>query len=271
MAPDIETFLAEWAQDDHPPAPQTLSAWRRLLSDPSIPASSVAKEAVSHWAQRRVANPDPISIWRLMWDSVQKFTDHNDRIVDFLDELRKLPDCDGAFQSLPGLSEDMTEFIFDYLDHAWSPTIRDAERIGWKNVNLFTVKMHIRGIHSNGSGQLCRGSWVVRKTLEKAPWETFHHADIEDYIESWDSDSDDEEYCKRRDCELETIDIRTLDGWVPAAAQWFIYLGKEMKGRMVYRAMGLLEGKMGVDRGSDCIESKYKKAGKADGGADDEH
>lgn len=95
-------------------------------------------------------------------------------------------------------------------------------------MNAFTAKMHVRDIRPNAIGELSRASWVLRKTLEKAPWEEFHQADIEYYIEDFDTDSEDEEYCSRRDEMLEEIDIRTLDGWVPAAAQWIIYCGKEI-------------------------------------------
>lgn len=117
--PDIDTFLAAWAKDEYPPAPETLSAWKRLLSDPSIPASEIAKEAVSHFVKKQENDPDCTTIWRLLWDTVKQFTDHSDRLLDFLGELQKLPDCAGAFRKLPGMSEDMTEFVFDCTLISW--------------------------------------------------------------------------------------------------------------------------------------------------------
>jgi hypothetical protein len=67
----------------------------------------------------------------------------------------------------------------------------------------------------------------LRKTLEKAPWEKFHHEDIEQELQDLDSDEDDE-YCEVRDRLLEEIDVRALNGWVPAAAQWIKHCGKEI-------------------------------------------
>ncbi|GAB1195402.1 hypothetical protein APSETT444_004661 [Aspergillus pseudonomiae] len=38
----------------------------------------------------------------------------------------------------------------------------------------------------------------------------------------------DEEYNDKRDHFLEEIDIRTLNGWIPGAAQWIMLCGKEI-------------------------------------------
>lgn len=112
-----EAFLSSWAKDSHPPSPQLLSAWSKLLKDPSVPASDVAKEAAIPLIQQHEKSPDPIGpdcldIWRLLVDSVEKMTEHNNRFVDFTVELQRLPDCNGGFHSLPFLAEHMTEFSF---------------------------------------------------------------------------------------------------------------------------------------------------------------
>lgn len=97
--PDIDTFLAAWAKDEYPPAHETLFAWKGLLSDPSIPASEIAKKAISHFVKEQENDPDCTTIWRLLWDTIKQFTDHDDRLLDFLGELQKLPDCGGASRS----------------------------------------------------------------------------------------------------------------------------------------------------------------------------
>lgn len=113
-----EDFLASWAKYSHPPSRPLLSAWSKLLKDPSVAASDIAREAVTPLVEKHQKAPDPygpdcLSIWRLLVDSVEKFTELNDRLVDFTVELQRLPDCDGGFHSLPYLAEHMTEFSFN--------------------------------------------------------------------------------------------------------------------------------------------------------------
>ena len=93
------------------------------------------------------------------------------------------------------------------------------------NANIFTAKLYHR-LPRNRFGLLIGyGWWVLRRTLEYAPWEKFHYPKIEEYIQDID---DDFLYSKARDEELEMIDIRSLNGFVPAAAVWIEYCGKEI-------------------------------------------
>lgn len=112
-----DTFLSNWAKDSYPPSPQALSAWSKLLKDPSVPASDVAKEIIIPLVQQHEKAPDPlgpdcIRIWQLLVDSVETLTELNDRFVDFTVALQQRPECDGGFHSLPHLAEHMTEFSF---------------------------------------------------------------------------------------------------------------------------------------------------------------
>ncbi|KAF7114424.1 hypothetical protein CNMCM5793_008728 [Aspergillus hiratsukae] len=251
MDSEYETSIMAQSQKKYPPPTNMLSAIKSLLADPSTPPSRAAREAASSFIKESNPDPDYTSLWPLLFAAIARFTDQNDRLVDFVLELKSLPDCNGAFSRLDGLSEYMTEFVFDCrssqilatpqtnkadVDHPLSDPQRDEKRQSWVNANSFAAKLYARGIRANNVGHLRHGGWVLRKTLEKAPWEKFHHEDIEQELEDLDNDEDDEEYCELRDRVLEEIDIRTLNGWVPAAAQWIRYCGKE-----IYQ----MEGSMG--------------------------
>ncbi|KDE85921.1 hypothetical protein AO1008_04331 [Aspergillus oryzae 100-8] len=96
---------------------------------------------------------------------------------------------------------------------------------------------------------LYRGTTVLRKTLESAPWEKFHHPSIEAYIEEAEEDW---WYNKLCDEELEVIDIRTLNG-------------------LVKGAMGILEGAVRMDLHRDGVGSTDEEDRDEAGGTDDQH
>ncbi|KAK6811556.1 hypothetical protein RU639_012684 [Aspergillus parasiticus] len=133
---------------------------------------------------------------------------------------------------LRGIATHLTEFTFNHADHSFNETTRDQERHGFVKANIFTAKLYLRIRRPNKFGYFIGfGSQVLRKTLESAPWEKSYHtrieADIEEVEEDW-------LYNKLRDEELEVIDIRTLDGFVPAAAVWIEYCGKEIQDKGGY-------------------------------------
>ncbi|KAE8414548.1 hypothetical protein BDV36DRAFT_311748 [Aspergillus pseudocaelatus] len=233
--PEYEAFFKAQSEDGWPPPVHMIDALRSLMADPSFPASEAAQQAASIYIQQSDPNPDYTSLWPLLFDAIEKFTEQNERLLDFLVEFQRLPDHNGVFHQLNGLTEYLVEFVFDYVDHPFYDTQRDQKRQGWININAFTAKLHNTGIRPEGRGQLHHASWVLRKTLEKAPWEVFHHADIEEcldslqdgYVEDYEGELD-EEYNDKRDHFLEEIDIRTLNGWIPGAAQWIMLCGKEI-------------------------------------------
>ncbi|KAB8199947.1 hypothetical protein BDV34DRAFT_230743 [Aspergillus parasiticus] len=123
----------------------------------------------------------------------------------------------GEVQELRALAMYLTEFTFNHADHSFNETTRDKERRGFVNANIFTAKLYLRIRRPNKFGYFSGfGSQVLRKTLESAPWEKFHHPSIEAYIEEVEEDW---LYNKLCDEELEVIDIRTLNGFGPAAAE----------------------------------------------------
>ncbi|KOC15623.1 hypothetical protein AFLA70_269g001881 [Aspergillus flavus AF70] len=157
--------------------------------------------------------------------AVERFPEQSDRLVDFTVALQQLPNYDWGVQELRELAMYLTEFTFNHADHSFNATTRDQERRGFAKANVFTAKLYLR-IRPNTFGYFSGfGSQVLRKTLESAPWEKFHHPSIEAYIEEAEEDW---WYNKLCDEELEVIDIRTLNGFVPAAAVWIEYCGKEI-------------------------------------------
>ncbi|KAI9931372.1 hypothetical protein ASPWEDRAFT_169785 [Aspergillus wentii DTO 134E9] len=198
-------FLAAWTKDAEPPSPELLSAWTKLLKDHSVPASDIAKEAVIPIAKRHEASnplgPECIDIWRLLVDTVEKMTEQNDRLVEFVVELQKLPDCDQGFHDLPQLAQYLSESSFDYIDDGRNR----AKRQAWANINRFTAKLGALGLPPTPKQgpNVELGGIVLRTTLEK-PWTS--------------------------------TAIKALNGWVPAAEQWIKYCGN-----IIYKSQGDME------------------------------
>ncbi|KAB8251390.1 hypothetical protein BDV35DRAFT_399522 [Aspergillus flavus] len=191
------------------------------LDHSSIPLSEVARIALS--CAKTAANPIPEhgDPWSVLMTAVERFPEQSDRLVDFTVALQQLPNYDWGVQELRELAMYLTEFTFNHADHSFNATTRDQERRGFAKANVFTAKLYLRIHRPNTFGYFSGfGSQVLRKTLESAPWEKFHHPSIEAYIEEAEEDW---WYNKLCDEELEVIDIRTLNGFVPAAAVWIEY------------------------------------------------
>jgi hypothetical protein len=122
MDSEYEAFITAQSQKKYPAPTNMLSAIKSLLADPSTQPSVAAREAVSCYIQESNPDPDYTSLWPLLFAAVGKFTDQNDRLVDFVAELQSLTECNGAFSRLDGLSEYMTEFVFDCMSSHRSAT-----------------------------------------------------------------------------------------------------------------------------------------------------
>ncbi|RAH48789.1 DUF3632 domain-containing protein [Aspergillus brunneoviolaceus CBS 621.78] len=157
--------------------------------------------------------------------AVERFPEHCDRFVEFLIALNELPNCDGEFKWLEGFSMHLCEFTYDYVHHCFNTTTRETERQRFLNANVFTVKFYQRLPRPNRFGFLINhGAWVLRRTLEHAPFEKCHHPHIENTIQDCDEDEEDF-YNMKRDEALEIIDeiygkqgslgreIRAYDKW----------------------------------------------------------
>ncbi|PWY93761.1 hypothetical protein BO94DRAFT_622116 [Aspergillus sclerotioniger CBS 115572] len=242
----LEAFCRAQREEEYPTPPEMLTALELLFTDPSVSVSTAARIAMTPIIIDEGINPTPepnlSDFWIMFFKAVGLFTNQNDHLLEFLLAIQSLPDCNGGFRKLPGLDEYLMEFVFDYIDHPFNlpytdpipeltdtpwlnlPSHRDIQRQAWLNVNRLTANLHLR---SKGSF-LEYGGLTVRKTLEKAPWEIFHHADLEEHLSFVLNVGNETEYNREKDDVMERIDIRTLDGWVPAAAVWFRVCGKEM-------------------------------------------
>ncbi|PYI00708.1 hypothetical protein BO78DRAFT_401863 [Aspergillus sclerotiicarbonarius CBS 121057] len=245
----LDAFLRAQREQEYPPDPEMLTALEALFTDPSLPASTAARTAMTQVIAAEDANPKPNpnleSFWILLFQAIGLFTEQNDRLLELILAIQSLPDCKGGFHKLPGIHEYLLEFVFDYVDHpfnlpysdpepditdrAWLhfPPHRDIQRQAWLNVNLFMAKLHPHVTTTPVYGFIGHGEFTIRKTLEKAPWEIVHHENLEEHLSFW-LEQDEEEYDREKDDQMEMIDIRTLDGWVPAAAVWFRLCGRAM-------------------------------------------
>jgi hypothetical protein len=110
-----EKFLTAQAKDDYPPPPEMLFAFEELFSGASIPMSKIVEKAVSPIIANLPNEQDPrwpdcTLLWRTLKEAVDQFTEHNDKFVEFIVELQKLPDGDSVFKILPQFREHWTEF-----------------------------------------------------------------------------------------------------------------------------------------------------------------
>ena len=110
---EYEAFFKVKSEDGWPPPAQMIHALRSLMINPSLPASEVAQQAASLYIQQSDPNPDYTSLWPLLFDAIERFTEQNDRLLEFLVEFQRLPDHNGAFHILNGLTEYLVEFVFD--------------------------------------------------------------------------------------------------------------------------------------------------------------
>ena len=65
-----------------------------------------------------------VYLWQILQQAVDLFTDDNDKFVDFIVELQKLPDGDHVFKGLPQFSNHWTEFGYT-SNHASEPSERN--------------------------------------------------------------------------------------------------------------------------------------------------
>jgi hypothetical protein len=115
QAAQYDEFLTAQAAENYPPPPELLSAFEELVLDATIPMSKIAKKAVSPIIANLPNEPDPrwpdcTLLWRTLKRAVDQFTEHNDKFVDFIVEIQRLPDGDHVFGILPQFREHWNEF-----------------------------------------------------------------------------------------------------------------------------------------------------------------
>lgn len=256
-----QDFVAAQEKHEYPLLPEQLQALKAFLTDSGVPASQTAQDLtrpVISLHQKAKTDPSVLStyehstLWRSIADAIRQLPDFNDKLVDLVVEIQKVSDPEDHFSSMSDYQQYWTEFVFDckYVPAHISPRKhfdastdyclvkvprsddpeRDSKRQAWTNINAFCAKISTRGVPA--LDERPRAAWVLKETLERAPWEQFHHPDIDEQL---DDDPDDEEVAAECAYELECRDVRVLEYWVPAAAAWVKYNARgiyEMEGKM---------------------------------------
>jgi Protein of unknown function (DUF3632) len=125
---------------------------------------------------------------------------------------------------------------------------RASKRQGWVNLNAFSAKLSAEGIPQ--LDERPRAAGVLRDTLEKTPWENFHHTDIDN-----EDDPDDDNFPAWKVHQLELRDIRSLNGSVPAASMWIKFNGKG-----IYEMQGQMEDEYDYDKTNWIGQKGWSKA-----------
>ncbi|KAF4631004.1 hypothetical protein G7Y89_g7132 [Cudoniella acicularis] len=239
-----EKFLAAQAKEDYPAEPEQLTALKTLFSDPTIPISQAAQQIVAPTLKYLEQNPgsqapdNDFILWRTIASAIKQLPEFNDRLLELVLEINKIPAANGYFKGLYDFYMHWREFAFSFSDPPSTDPERATKRQEWVNINAFTAKL---STHASSDPALDARSWagsVLRDTLEKTPWEG--------YDPTVHADEDEEE----RTYQAELHGIKVLDGRVPAAAQW-----------MIYNAKGLYENKglMGDEYDHDPTNWKGQK------------
>ncbi|KAL5115510.1 hypothetical protein ACEQ8H_006573 [Pleosporales sp. CAS-2024a] len=240
FATSHDEFLSMQEHDEYPPPPEMLSAFRKLLTAPSIHTSAIAKEA----AAPIIANmpneqdprwPDCTLLWRTLARAVDTFAASNDRFVDFVVQLQKLPDGDGVFEMLPQFNNHWTEFGYTMTYYVSDEPERNLKHQAQTNQHAFCAKLSTYK-HIPVLDQIHRAGFTFRSTCEFAPWERVHFPEIEEWYDPHD-DPAEFDWPARRDLELERVNIKMLNAKVPAAAQWLRHVGQR-----IYDMQGDMDG-----------------------------
>ncbi|KAF2833554.1 hypothetical protein CC86DRAFT_365421 [Ophiobolus disseminans] len=250
FAANYEEFLTSQAQNEYPPPPEMLSAFRKLFTETSTPMSAIAKEAATPIIaaipnETEPSNPDCGYLWRILKDAVDQFPKDTDKFADFVVELQMLPDGDHVFKYLPQFRHHWTEFGFTINDWPSDEEDRDALRQAQTNQHSFLAKL---STHKQvESDQIGRAGFTLRSTCEFAEWEKLHFPDIEE----WYDPEDEEDWPATRDRELELVSIKILNAKIPAAAQWI-----QITGQRLFEMEGELEGE--YDWQEEALNVKWK-------------
>ncbi|GAB0137779.1 hypothetical protein EsDP_00006032 [Epichloe bromicola] len=234
-----QDFVAAQEKHEYHLLPKELQALKAFLTDSSVPATQTAQDLTSpviSLHQKAKTDPSVLStyehstLWRSIADAIRQLPEFNDKLVDLVVEIQKVSDPEDLFSTMSGYQQYWSEFVFDFKVPRSDDPERDSKRQAWTNINAFCAKISTRGVPA--LDERSRAAWTFKETLERAPWEQFHHSDIDEQL---DDDPDDEVVAAECAYELECRDVRVLEYWVPAAAAWVKYNARgiyEMEGKM---------------------------------------
>lgn len=109
---EYDTYVAASVNPKYPPPTELVLALKSLVTT-STPAEDVARQSVSRFIEGAQSHPYPGAFHGLLFALIRKYTEQNDRFVDFIVALETLPDPSGEINQLAGFNEYMTEFAFD--------------------------------------------------------------------------------------------------------------------------------------------------------------
>ncbi|KAF7541003.1 hypothetical protein G7054_g959 [Neopestalotiopsis clavispora] len=218
-----QQFIMTQREMKGPPAAEQLSALEELLMDPHASVSEIAAKINRPYFQAIRDNPEDrtnpteatcFRIWRSINNAVKQLADVNDRLAELVHEMLQSDEPVCANVSLRHFNLEWSEFAWNFQQPSSTDPDRKAKCQSWINMNAFCAKLS--AYSDPRLDMLSDADWIIRHTLEKTPWEVYHHPDIEE-----DEEFRGEEYPAFRDYELEKRDVRSLNYWVPGAAVWF--------------------------------------------------
>ncbi|KAG6006791.1 hypothetical protein E4U21_006682 [Claviceps maximensis] len=220
----IEDFVEAEINKDVPLCLEQMEAFTTFLLDPDVPVSQIADELTSpvirlHQAAKKdpslMATFDHERIWNSIADAIGQLPQCIDRLVDLVVEIQTVRDPDDHFGCMIDYRKYWGENAYEFqIPRSYDPA-REAKRQAWINMNAFSAKISKHRVPELDDRQ--HSAWVIKEALERAPWEQYHHPDIDEQL---DDDPDDELVADECAYELECRDIRALEYWAPAAAMW---------------------------------------------------
>jgi hypothetical protein len=91
-ASTFQVFLQKQAAQQYPLDAQQLAAFETLFSDDSVPVSEIANQITTPYIKDGSTQPEDIFfLWRTIFDAVEQLTGFNDKLVELVTEIQKVP------------------------------------------------------------------------------------------------------------------------------------------------------------------------------------
>ncbi|KAI1747081.1 hypothetical protein F4782DRAFT_552581 [Xylaria castorea] len=216
-------FITSQESMKGPPTHEQLSALETFFSSSQTHVSEVAKAINRPYHKAIRENPDnrvnPAEsqcsrIWRTLNNAVKQLPECTDRVAELVVEMLQISDPLCANVCSQDFKQEWTEFAWDFKQPSSTDPDREVKCQAWVNMNVFCARLSTYDLPKVDI--TVHADWIMRNTLEKTPWEAYHHPDI-DELESFKG----EDFPAWREYELEKRGIKSLDYWVPGAAAWF--------------------------------------------------
>ena|ERR1700744_804737 len=115
--PSWNKFIKEQEIHDAPLASEQLSALSSLSLESNISVSEIARQITAPILKSLDRKPDsPVDcyrLWRTVADAVKELTDYNDKLVELVVEIQKVPDTTGYITDMQDFRQHWTEFAFN--------------------------------------------------------------------------------------------------------------------------------------------------------------